>query len=262
MAWTIHCTVPFPMLANPETATRLARADVGPEIYFSGSTLDRLVPERAEAAAESLRAAGVPTATFHAPFRDLSPGAQDEEVRRITARRLIQAVSAAPPFRPLGIVMHGGFSNWLFDFDGDAWLAQATRTFAEVAEAAEKAGVDIFLENVFDEKPDHLLRLHAAVGSARMGFCLDPGHAGLFSRLPAPAWVKAFGPALREVHIHDNRGLRDDHLPAGEGRIDLPGVVRAAVDAGTPPVLTVEPHCEEHVDRAIASLRALLASIP
>ncbi len=259
MAWTIHCTVPFPMLESPGTAARLARAGVGPEIYFSGSTLDRLTPERAETVAESLRAAGVPTATFHAPFRDLSPGAHDEEVRRVTVRRLVQAVSAAPAFRPLGVVMHGGFSNWLFDFDGEAWLEAAVRTFSEVAEAAEEAGVDILLENVFDEVPDHLLRLRAAVGSSRIGYCLDPGHAGLFSRLAAPRWVEAFAPALREVHIHDNRGFRDDHLPAGEGRIDLRGVLRAAVGAGTEPVLTVEPHCEEHVDRAIASLRALLA---
>src|SRR3990170_8075355 len=138
MGWTIHSTVPFPMLEHRETVHQLSRFGVGPEIYFSGSPLDRLTPEAAGAVAESLRSAGIPTTTFHAPFNDISPGARDEEVRRVTVRRLRQAVSLAPLFRPLGVVMHGGYSDWLLDFD---------------------------------EVPDHLLCLRAAVGSKRLGFC-------------------------------------------------------------------------------------------
>src|SRR3970040_1651176 len=96
MGWTIHSTVPFPMLEHRETVHQLSRFGGGPE---------------------SLRSAGIPTTTFHAPFNDISPGARDEEVRRVTVRRLRQAVSLAPLFLPLGIVMHGGYSDWLFDFD-------------------------------------------------------------------------------------------------------------------------------------------------
>ncbi len=262
MARTIHCTVPFPMLAREDTVSRLARAEVGPEIYFSGDTLDLLAPESARTAAESLRAAGISSTTFHAPFNDICPGARDKEVRRITVHRLRQALSLAPLFRPQGIVMHGGYSNWLYDFDSDAWLEGAKRTFSEVAETAERVGVDIHLENVFDEVPDHLLRLREAVGSKRLGFCFDAGHAFLFSRLPIQQWIKAFGPDLREMHIHDNRGLRDDHLPVGEGSINFRGVLLSAGDEGISPILTVEPQREEHFLRSILSLRALLADLP
>ena len=261
MVRTIHSTVPFPMLEKEDTVSRLSRAGVGPEIYFSGNTLDLLKPETAEKVAESLQSAGIATTTFHAPFNDISPGARDEEVRRITVRRLRQAVSLAPLFRPLGIVMHGGYSNWLYDFESEAWLEGAKRTFSEVAETAESAGVDIYLENVFDEVPDHLLRLRAAVGSKRLGFCFDAGHAFLFSRLPVQKWIHAFGPDLREMHIHDNRGLRDDHLPVGEGSINFRGVLLAAGDAGITPLLTVEPHREDHFLRSVVSLRAILADI-
>lgn len=261
MKWTIHCTVPFPLLERRDAVDRLSRTGVGPEIYFSASTLDRLTPEAAEAVAESIWAAGIGTCTFHAPFNDICPGARDEEIRRVTVRRLRQAVSLAPLFRPLGIVMHGGYSNWLFDFDAKAWLKEAKRTFSEVAMAAETTGVDIFVENVFDELPDHLLSLQAAVGSKRLGFCFDAGHAVLFSRLPVRKWLEAFGPDLREMHIHDNRGARDDHLPAGEGSIDFREVLHAAGDAGGIPILTVEPHREEHFERSVASLRSILAEI-
>jgi sugar phosphate isomerase/epimerase len=259
--WTIHSTVPFPMLESGDTVNQLSRFGVGPEIYFSGSTLDRLTPEAAGTVAESLRSAGIATTTFHAPFNDICPGARDEEVRLVTVRRLRQAVSLAPLFRPLGIVMHGGYWNWLFDFDAGAWLEGAKRTFSEVAEAAESAAVDIYVENVFDEVPDHLLQLRASIGSKRLGFCFDAGHATLFSRLPVQKWLEAFGPHLREMHIHDNRGLRDDHLPVGEGSINVRGVLLAAGDAGANPILTVEPQREEHFHRSILSLRSILADI-
>jgi sugar phosphate isomerase/epimerase len=261
MAWTIHSTIPFPMLGKDDAVNRLSLAGVGPEIYLSGHTLDRITPESVEAAADSLRSAGISTATFHAPFNDLCPGARDEEIRRVTVHRLRQAIFLAPLFHPLGIVMHGGYSDWLFDFNAESWLEGAKKTFSEVMETAESAGVDILLENVFDDVPDHLLRLRAAVGSKRLGFCFDAGHATLFSRLPVQKWMEAFGPDLREMHIHDNRGLRDDHLPVGEGSINFRGVLLAARDAGTTPILTVEPHREEHFSRSIASLRAILTEI-
>lgn len=262
MDWIVHATAPYPMLAEPSAPRLLAEAGVGPEIYFAGDVLDGLRPQEAEAAAERLRAAGVRTVTFHAPFDDINPGARDEEARRLAARRLKQAIDMAPAFRPLGIVVHGGYFTWLYDFKPDRWLEQARRTFATLAEAAEAAGVDLFLENVFDEVPDHLLALHAAVGSKRIGFCLDPGHAALFSALPVHKWAEAFGPHLREMHIHDNRGRRDDHLPAGEGSINIRGVLLAARDAGARPVLTVEPHRREHFHRSVAALRGILSSLP
>ncbi len=258
---TIHSTVPYPMLETAGTTELIAGKGVGAEIYFTSSVLDALMPERALAAAASLRAAGVATSTFHAPFEDIWPGARDEEARRLSVRRLRQAIALAPAFRPLGIVVHGGYFNWLFDFAPDRWLEPARRSFSEIAEAAENAGVDIFLENVFDEVPDHLLRLREAVGSARLSFCFDPGHATLFSRLPVQTWADAFGPLIREIHVHDNRGLRDDHLPVGEGAINFRGVLLAVEDAGARPILTVEPHRVEHFHRAVSSLRTLLASI-
>ena len=258
---TIHTTVPFPMLEAAGTAELLAGKAVGAEIYLSAAVLDSLSPERARAAAESLRAAGVATTTFHAPFEDIWPGARDEEVRRLSVRRIRQAIALAPAFRPLGIVVHGGYADWIFDFAPDKWIEPARRSFSEIAEAAEDAAVDIFVENVFDEAPDHLMRLRDAVGSARLSFCFDPGHATLFSRLPVQKWAEALGPLIREMHVHDNRGSRDDHLPAGEGSINFRGVILAVGDAGARPILTVEPHRVEHFHRAVSSLRALLATL-
>lgn len=262
MPWRIHSTVPFPLIEEEETIELLRRYHVGPELYLSAGTLDGLTPSRAESAAAMLASSGVSSVTFHAPFEDLNPGARDEEIRRITVRRLHQAIRLTPLFRAKGVVVHGGYSEWMYDFRPDLWLAPARETISEAAEAAEKANVEIFLENVFDEVPDHLLRLREAVGSRRVGFCFDPGHATLFSRLPVQKWIESLAPSLGEMHLHDNRGLRDDHLPVGEGSINHRGVILAALDERIRPILTVEPHRREHFSRAVDNLRTILADLP
>ena len=235
---------------------------VGPEIYFSGAALDEMKPPEAERAAAALRDAGISSLTFHGPFLDLWPGARDEEVRRLSVRRLKQAISLALLFRPEGVVVHGGYYSWLFDFRPDKWLESARRSFGELAEAAEKADTRLFVENVFDDEPSYLLQLLDAVGSPRLGFCLDPGHASLFSNIPLHQWAEAFGENILQMHVHDNRGQRDDHLPVGEGTLNYRGVLLAALDAGARPILTVEPHRKEHFSRSLSGLREILASIP
>lgn len=262
MSWVVHSTVPYPMLKEPGTLPMLSGAGVGPEIYLSGAALDAISPEEAESAAEALRNGGIRSLSFHAPFEDVWPGSRDEEARRFAVRRIEGAIALAPVFRPAGIVLHGGYYDWIFDFQPGKWFAPARRSFGELAEAAEKAGTDLFVENVFDEIPDHLLRLREAVGSPRLHFCFDPGHATLFSRLPVHKWAEAFGEGIRMVHVHDNRGLRDDHLPVGEGEINFRGVLLAVLDAGASPILTVEPHRKEHFQRSVAGLRGILSTIP
>ena len=261
MDWTIHATVPYPLLESRETSRLLARNGVGPEIYFSANVLDSLAPGQAETAAEALHAEGVKSATFHAPFEDLWPGARDEDARKLAVRRLRQAIALAPVFRPRGIVIHGGYNGWIYDFDPNRWFEPARRTFEEILDAAEREGVDLLLENVFDESPAHLLRLREAIGSKRLGFCCDAGHATLFSDLPVHKWVEAFVPDLRELHVHDNLGRRDDHLPVGEGAINFRGILHAVLDAGASPILTLEPHRREHFHRGLSALRTLLGEL-
>jgi len=262
MRWTIHSTVHFPMLTKEETIRTLCENGVGPEIYFASAVLDELKPHEAERAATTLRDAGISSLTFHAPFHDLWPGARDEEVRRLAVRRLKQAISLAPVFKPVGIVIHGGYFGRLFDFRSDEWLESAKRSFSELAEAAEKANTHLFAENVFEEDPSHLLRLRDAVGSPRLGFCFDPGHAALFSKISLHRWAYAFGENILQMHVHDNRGQRDDHLPVGEGTLNYRGALLAALDAGARPILTMEPHRKEHFPRFLSGLREILSSIP
>jgi len=48
-------------------------------------------------------------------------------------------------------------------------------------------------------------------------FCFDIGHQHAFSRSTLEDWLRALGSYLGQLHLHDNHGTADEHLPVGEG---------------------------------------------
>jgi sugar phosphate isomerase/epimerase len=67
------------------------------------------------------------------------------------------------------------------------------------------------------QTPD-LVQLIAQFDGGEFGVCLDTGHANLSGDIyDLPRQI---GGRLKVLHVHDNHGDRDDHLPPGRGRID------------------------------------------
>ena len=92
-------------------------------------------------------------------------------------------------------------------------------TLKRLSWKAEDYGIQLCLENtaenvglmkiLFEHLPEY-------------AFCLDIGHANLFSNHPID-FIEAFGSRLHHIHIHDNHGGyshdSDLHLAPGEGNI-------------------------------------------
>jgi sugar phosphate isomerase/epimerase len=58
-----------------------------------------------------------------------------------------------------------------------------------------------------------------------LGICIDTGHAHMHSKLyesPTLEYIRSFRDHLVHLHLHDNRGLEDEHLVPGLGTIDWP----------------------------------------
>ena len=211
-----------------------------PEIYFSGFSLDRLSGAEVERTSKALREKNTPI-TFHAPFMDLNPGAVDEKIREITVLRIRQVLKLVYFFHPRNIVLHPGYDRWRYDGDVDRWLKNSLLTWKPLVEEAEALAVKMALENVFDESPEPLRRLLDEVNSPFLGYCLDAGHGNLFSEVPLEDWVGVLGPRLLEIHLHDNHGDADEHLPLGQGSIDFPGLFSFLKEKKVLPIYTIEP---------------------
>jgi len=92
--------------------------------------------------------------------------------------------------------------------------------------------------------PEALRGILAQTGG--VGILLDLGHVNLAlatdwcSCGSADEFIRALPAPVLEVHLHDNHGETDEHLPPGEGDADLVGAMGALVRLGFRGPLTVE----------------------
>jgi sugar phosphate isomerase/epimerase len=99
----------------------------------------------------------------------------------------------------------------------------AVDSLARCAPIASDCGVRICVENVqlhpnevITSFADHL-RLVETVGHPAVVCALDTGHAHVNGGIQA--CIQAFGPLLQHIHLHDNHGVKDEHLEVGKGAI-------------------------------------------
>jgi sugar phosphate isomerase/epimerase len=115
---------------------------------------------------------------------------------------------------------------------------------AALTEDAEAAGVRLMVENMGRSfaTVDALRPLFDA--APRLLFHLDVGHAHMSHAADEPnrtaALLDAFGDRLAHVHVHDNLGLDDLHLPLGAGSVDWPETARLLRGAGYDGTVTIE----------------------
>jgi len=85
---------------------------------------------------------------------------------------------------------------------------------------------------------------------------LDIGHAFLTHDLNQ--FIQRFQGSIHYVHIHNNLGEKDDHLPLDEGRIDWRQTVKALVKNGFQGPFVIENLGWEENARSLALLREFL----
>jgi sugar phosphate isomerase/epimerase len=202
------------------------------EIFLSRAHFDYGSKQDIRAMASALEANKLKLGSVHAPTsRDMSATRESgiplsicevERVRRIEAmdeyKRAID-VSEDLPFSRM--VLHMGGSRETADpRKRDA----AFSSLEHLVLHARHAGVTIAVENTMNEMSEpHYLR--AFVDETRLTglrFNFDVGHAFLADGSEEERVEKAFEP-MRElvasIHLHDNKGEKDEHLPPYEGNI-------------------------------------------
>jgi sugar phosphate isomerase/epimerase len=142
-------------------------------------------------------------------------------------------------------VLHPGgifYGKWddkqkipIFHFDGnfvEKLIELNVSSIRELAGEAEEYGVKIAVENgplndpTFLTIADHL-RIISEVSRDNVGVCIDVGHANVGMKLKPADVLRQVGSLTWALHLHDNDGAGDQHLPPGRGNIDWADVVKA-----------------------------------
>ena len=81
------------------------------------------------------------------------------------------------------------------------------------------------------QHPDELAELVDSYGSQKVGVCWDFGHANE-AKLDQPGSLRRLGKRIKNLHINDNSGTRDEHLLPFLGTVDWFSVIPVLAEIG------------------------------
>jgi sugar phosphate isomerase/epimerase len=182
------------------------------------------------------------------------PGAVDKKILKATRDRLKEAFDLIPIFDPLSVVFHTGYDRKRYHEVDDEWLETAVETWTPLVKGLEGSRTTLMIENVYERTPRMLLRLLNSLDKQKVGFCFDTGHMSAYSETSMEGWLKVLGPFIKELHLHDNNGIQDDHLAIGRGKINFEFLFAYIEENGSKPIITLEAHKEKWMLESLDTL--------
>ena len=233
---------------TPSLLGEIARHGVNAvEIFCALSHFNYHSPVVVREIAGALRDQNLMLHALHSPAeRDFNPMHESsaplsicdpERVRRLEAvDEIKRALDVAEylPFRYL--VQHVGSQR---DPADERRFDAAFSSLEHLHIYAKERGVTVAIENTPGEMaaPAHLRRLIVETRLTGLRMCFDIGHAHIGDGvLPSLEAMREF---LVTSHMHDNHGLKDEHLPPYEGTIDWKSAL-AALPAELPLVFELK----------------------
>jgi sugar phosphate isomerase/epimerase len=175
---------------------------------------------------------------------DLSPGLRDASVKE----GLISLETAAE----LGaekVCVHPGHVGGLGRFTLHLCRELALENLGRLVVKAEELGLTLCLENMAPRnklltRPEEFAPVFEAFGSLKM--TMDVGHAFIAGgQKLIREFIERFGDRIAHVHLNDNHGNQDEHLPLGAGVIDFTEVVDGLKAVGYDETFTFEVFAHE-----------------
>lgn len=162
------------------------------------------------------------TYTLHPAAWDINLTAEMRILREAAYRHHLDALRMAAELGASQLVLHPGFSTSPA-FSKPQARQRAADTTGRLAVEAKALGVVLAFENVgyngqslyTQQEFEHALDSI----DAQVSYLIDLGHAHI-NGWDLPGLIRKLRPRLCGLHIHDNDGLRDQHLPIGKGTID------------------------------------------
>jgi sugar phosphate isomerase/epimerase len=218
------------------------------EIFAARQHFDYTSREHVTELGSWFRSSSIEAFSMHAPMfadremgRDGAPGVNvlhPDKARRIDAMDEIKRALESAEYIPIRhLVLHLGERT-------DTWsprsIEYALTALEHLGAFARPLGVGLLVENILSEPttPEHLMTILQMGHLDGVGICLDLGHAHIGGGIAEALGI--LGNRVVSVHVHDNHGVRDEHLWPGEGTIDWPAAAEGLKGLANPPALVLE----------------------
>jgi sugar phosphate isomerase/epimerase len=174
----------------------------------------------------------------------------DKSQRIETMDEVKRALESAEQIPISAITLHLGLKDDPWD---TAAIDNSLTAIEHLNAFARPLGVKVLIENLQNDvtTPEHILEILHIGHFDNVGVTLDVGHAHL-SDTGLDHAVELLKPRIRQLHLHDNHGMRDEHLWPGSGEIDWTNLQKlaATLPAEVPGILEIAHDLNETADSA------------
>jgi len=135
--------------------------------------------------------------------------------------------------------------------------------FKKCNEKAKSRGLELILEPRVGENvsnTDAMIRLLEAVGSENFGVVFDTGHLNAQKEI-LPLSIEKLGNRIKYLHVSDNDGRDNLHLPLGKGTVDWNGVFAALKKHGFDGYVGIDVGNVPNIDKAYLDSKRFLERI-
>jgi sugar phosphate isomerase/epimerase len=248
-----HCYVNIPFTEFATYQPFIAQYRINPEIGLDDDALYIFTKQDFQDKAVFLADHDL-SCTLHAPFHDMLPGALDRKVLQAVRQKLRRCFELIEIFRPRSVVCHLGYLDCIHSYQHDQWLETSLETWQQLLTIVEPFSTPVMFENTYETGPRIHKMILEALDSPLARFCLDVGHLLAFATVPWNDWLATLGPWLGQLHLHDNHGFHDEHLPVGKGNFDFQGLFSYLKSNSYNLLITLEPRSESDLWESLNAL--------
>ena len=88
-------------------------------------------------------------------------------------------------------------------------------------------------------------------------FVLIPDISTCFLMTPLKIWLQELGKYLGHLHLHDNHGKTDEHLPVGCGTFPFAELFQTLRAIGAKPTMTLEAHNQDALWESLNNIKSM-----
>lgn len=180
--------------------------------------------------------------SLHAPIADVNLISPHPAARALAEAELARTLALAAELRAHGVTFHIGYRSTGVPY-APPW-GEAKAAIHRLAARARGLGLVLTLENDSKSPYTFLWDLGAfgeVLEELDLRGTLDLGHAWTAHGEATLEFLPRLAPRIHTVHLHDNHGQADDHLPLGSGMVK----VREALKLLSPELVVVEARSPE-----------------
>ncbi|MFO7496645.1 MAG: sugar phosphate isomerase/epimerase [Desulfobacterales bacterium] len=175
----------------------------------------------------------------------VNPADLTESLRRASLAEILASLELAAELGASKAVLHPSYLGGLSSHVPELWRGYALESLARIASLGRECGVLLCLENLFPNlspfsTPEAFSSVFERFPDLAMTLDIGHAHIGEDGMPRILRFISAFADRIRHLHISDNHGRRDEHLPVGKGSLDFRAVAKALAKVGYNGTVTLE----------------------